>query len=67
LCETCNIGIGKLGDDLQGIIHALKYLSARTQIKDPKVLESLIKQIIESLNHLLQKRLDSQNPIDKPQ
>ena len=65
LCETCNIGIGKLGDDLQGIIYALKYLCSRTQINDSRVLDNLIKQIIESLNELMQKRLDRQSSIDK--
>lgn len=65
LCETCNIGIGKLGDDLEGIIHALKYLSSRTQIQDNKVLDILIKGIIESLNHLIQKKYNNNCAIDK--
>jgi hypothetical protein len=26
LCETCNIGIGKLGDNLEGIVNAMNYL-----------------------------------------
>lgn len=59
LCETCNIGIGKLGDDLQGITNALKYLCSRNNIIDKTVLDILIKDIIESLNYLLSKKNNS--------
>lgn len=29
LCETCNIGIGKLGDDLSGLVNAMNYLLSK--------------------------------------
>ena len=28
LCKSCNIGIGKLGDNIEGITKALNYLNA---------------------------------------
>ena len=59
LCDKCNTGIGKLGDNLQGIINALKYLTSRTQINDPKMLDCFIKQITEALNDLLAKKLEN--------
>jgi len=31
LCERCNTGIGKLGDDLQGITMAMNYLLSRNK------------------------------------
>ena len=27
LCKQCNVGIGQLGDDLEGVMRAVKYLS----------------------------------------
>ena len=29
LCDRCNTGIGKLGDDLQGIVNAMNYFLSR--------------------------------------
>jgi hypothetical protein len=56
LCETCNIGIGKLGDNLEGIVAALKYLSVRSKVEDQAVLNHIIQGVVFSLNHLLEKR-----------
>lgn len=33
LCDHCNTGIGKLGDDIDGVAKALAYLKARTKTK----------------------------------
>lgn len=30
LCDQCNTGIGKLGDNLQGIVNAMNYLLSRS-------------------------------------
>ena len=29
LCDDCNLGIGKLGDNLEGIMRAVKYFKSR--------------------------------------
>ena len=29
LCHACNVGIGWLGDDLEGVMRAVKYLKTR--------------------------------------
>lgn len=56
LCETCNIGIGKLGDNLEGIVNALKYLSTRSIIEDKTVLNTIIDSLVVSLNNLIAMR-----------
>ena len=30
LCQTCNTGLGKLGDNIQGLLKALNYLEERS-------------------------------------
>lgn len=29
LCQNCNTGIGKLGDNLEGLLEAVRYLSTK--------------------------------------
>lgn len=29
LCDACNVGIGKLGDDIDGVLRAVKYLQSK--------------------------------------
>ena len=42
LCRKCNVGIGNLGDDLNGVINAIKYLSKNlSDNKKTKVIEKL--------------------------
>ena len=36
ICEACNTGIGKLGDDVDGLLRALKYLIKTTLIRITK-------------------------------
>lgn len=38
ICEKCNIGIGKLGDTLEGLTKAVEYLKRSNHINQPSVL-----------------------------
>lgn len=40
LCDPCNTGIGKLGDDIEGVLRALKYLKQKQQKNSKKTNKS---------------------------
>ena len=37
ICGNCNVGIGMLGDDLQGVINAARYLANNAVVKEEHV------------------------------
>ena len=39
LCRACNIGIGNLGDNLEGVLKAVAYLSKYTYLQEHKEYE----------------------------
>lgn len=45
ICDLCNLGIGKLGDNLEGLLKAVKYLKRTTAINTTNVLDMDIKNV----------------------
>ena len=45
LCKECNISIGNLGDDINGIIHTIKYLNKTQQISKENII-SMINELL---------------------
>jgi len=45
LCDLCNIGIGKLGDDIEGVKNAVRYL----EMAKERQLRRLEKSNLENL------------------
>jgi hypothetical protein len=58
LCDPCNTGIGKLGDDIAGILNALEYLLKRTDLTIPQ-LNIIRSKLIISLNSVLERQKNS--------
>ena len=49
VCEPCNIGLGKLGDDLIGIANAMYYLLSTKKRFSPQEIE-MMKQIRKAID-----------------
>lgn len=45
LCKECNISLGNLGDNIEGLIHTIKYLN-RTQQKTTEEIIEMIRNIM---------------------
>jgi hypothetical protein len=52
LCDGCNTAIGKLGDNIQGVLNAVNYLLLRSDIERDE-LPVLINGATKALNNLL--------------
>jgi len=46
LCSECNVGLGKIGDDIQSVVKILKYLTkTKTDEEKSKILKDIEKAI----------------------
>ena len=46
LCSECNVGLGKIGDDIQSVVRMLKYLTkTKTDEEKSKILKDIEKAI----------------------
>ena len=49
LCDDCNLGLGKLGDNLEGIMKAMKYLVNVLDSNEKEKAKKYIIRLVESI------------------
>ena len=42
VCENCNVGIGHLGDNIEGLERALQYLKKENERRDDTIVEEAV-------------------------
>ena len=55
LCSRCNEGLGKLGDDIHGVLNAVNYLLKRSELSADE-LDEIKDQLIYALNNVLDRK-----------